>query len=173
MEKTWTVVGTSVKKGEKKMRFANGKAAARRSVLEKDGHTEVNLFDLPIAMSTEMATKWLEENGGVALPAVIAPRAAKEPRAPKIGAVKQKREQIAEIPAVLINEDMGKKFYIENEKFKILKWEEMDLTTRQEFTRRAMRAAGLPTPKGTFPQLEAWLLTDRVRVEENGDLVAF
>lgn len=170
MEKTWTVVGTSIRKGEKKIRFANGKAAARRAVLEKDGHTDVNLFDLPAPMSTEMATKWLEDNGGVALPAPVAQRAVKEPKAPKVAAVKTKREVEQEIPTVLQYEELGRQYYVDNDKYRFKPWDELDLLSRQECCRNGARAAGLSTPKGMFPQLEAWLLKDGVRVEENGDL---
>jgi hypothetical protein len=42
---------------------------------------------------------------------------------------------------------------------------------RQEFCRNAAREAGLPTPRGMFPQLERWLERDGVRVLEDGTLV--
>ena len=62
-DKTFTVAGTSVKGGETKYRFANGTAAARTKVLEKDGHTMVLLFNLPSAMTAEAAKAWLQAQG--------------------------------------------------------------------------------------------------------------
>jgi hypothetical protein len=49
-EKTFTVAGTSVRKGEMKMRFAND-LVTRVKILEKDKHTEINLVELPTAMT--------------------------------------------------------------------------------------------------------------------------
>jgi hypothetical protein len=78
-DKTFTVVGTSVKAGVKKLRLANGTAAARAKVLEKDNHTEIQLFDLPSAMTQDAATKWLEARGTDI--SNIAERSAKIPAA--------------------------------------------------------------------------------------------
>ena len=55
MSKLFTVAGTSVLEGIIKFRVANGTAAARTKVLEKNGHTEIFLQDLPKAMSKEDA----------------------------------------------------------------------------------------------------------------------
>lgn len=59
MSKLFTVAGTSVNEGVLKFRVANGGAAARIKVLEKNGHTEINLQDLPKPMSKEDAMSFL------------------------------------------------------------------------------------------------------------------
>lgn len=81
-DKTFTVAGTSVKNGEKKNRFANGTAAARRKVLEKDNHSEILLVDLPKPMTQDEAIAWLNANGtATAVPAT--PAVTSAPRTPK------------------------------------------------------------------------------------------
>lgn len=62
MDKTFTVAGTSIKKGEMTLRFANGTAEARAKVLLKDNHTEIMLFNLPNPMTKADAIAWLEAN---------------------------------------------------------------------------------------------------------------
>jgi hypothetical protein len=59
MEKTFTVAGTSNLNGVVKFRFAND-LKGRIKVLEKNGHTEVNLIELPTAMTKEAAIAYLE-----------------------------------------------------------------------------------------------------------------
>lgn len=80
MDKTFTVAGTSIKKGEKTNRFANGTAAARAKVLQKDNHSEIMLYDLPNPMTKDEAIAWLAANSN-ATP--VDPKAAtpKEPKA--------------------------------------------------------------------------------------------
>jgi hypothetical protein len=56
--KTFTVAGTSVKKGQTKFRTANT-LAARIKMLEADGQTDVNLVELPQAMSKVDAARYL------------------------------------------------------------------------------------------------------------------
>lgn len=55
MSKTFNVAGFSAKGGKVSFRVANGSAASRTKVLAKDGHTEIDLIDLPTAMSKEDA----------------------------------------------------------------------------------------------------------------------
>lgn len=78
MADTFTMAGTSVKNGVKSNRFANCAAAVRRKILEKDNHSDIQLFDLPSAMTKEEALVWLAANG-----TSIAPAAATTPAAPK------------------------------------------------------------------------------------------
>lgn len=59
MEKTFTVAGTSNLNGVVKLRFAND-LAGRIKVLVKNGHTDVNLLELPTAMTKEAATAYLQ-----------------------------------------------------------------------------------------------------------------
>lgn len=161
--KTWTVVGTSIKKGEKTLRFANGTAAAREKVLLKDNHSEVRLFDLPSAMTKEAAVAWLEAQGDTV--PVRAPKAAVAPRSTR------------EKPAIVLplavgplqHEELGRVRYA-NSTYRVLKWDEMDLTTKQEMCRNAAWAAGIATPRGTYPQLDAFLAADGVDTLEDGSL---
>lgn len=51
MEKTFTIVGVSTQGKITKFRVANGDMAARSKVLERGGHTDIKLFELPTAMS--------------------------------------------------------------------------------------------------------------------------
>jgi hypothetical protein len=74
-DKTFTVAGTSIKNGTLTNRFANGTAAARRSVLEKDNHSEIKLFDLPNPMTKEDAIAWLKSNSDAKPVAADAPKA--------------------------------------------------------------------------------------------------
>lgn len=55
MSKLFTVAGFSTKAGKVKPRFANGTAASRIRVLERDGHTAIQLFDLPKPMDKDAA----------------------------------------------------------------------------------------------------------------------
>lgn len=56
---TFTIAGTSVKKGTTKVRWANGSAEFRAKMLEKDGQTDIVLMELPVAMSKLHATKYI------------------------------------------------------------------------------------------------------------------
>jgi len=59
MEKTFTVAGTSNLDGVVKFRFAND-LAARVKVLTRNGHTDINLIELPEAMTKDAAIAFLE-----------------------------------------------------------------------------------------------------------------
>lgn len=58
MNKLYTVAGSSVQDGVFKLRFAN--SMDRANVLTRAGHSSVQLYTLPYAMSKEDATLWLE-----------------------------------------------------------------------------------------------------------------
>jgi hypothetical protein len=178
-DKTWTVVGSSVKRGEKKLRLANGTAEARRKVLDKDGHTEVRLFDLPQPMLEADARAWLEAQGD-SVP-VPAPKPAKEakPREPKPAqapkAIKRVRprndddlaeEATDEIP----HEELGKTLYVTS-KQGFRGWKELTRETREEFSRNAAVKKGIPCPPGTYPALEAFLLKEGITVQPDGTLL--
>ena len=85
-EKTFTVAGTSIKKGEKTNRFANGTAEARAKVLEKDNHSEIMLFNLPKPMTKDEALAWLAANSTAVPvdPKAATPKAPREVKAPVI-----------------------------------------------------------------------------------------
>ena len=62
MEKLFTVAGTSRRNGTVKFRFSND-LKGRLPMLERTGHTEINLIELPTAMTKEAAVAYLEEQG--------------------------------------------------------------------------------------------------------------
>jgi hypothetical protein len=70
MSNTYNIAGFSTKNGKTSFRVANGSAVARTKVLERDGHTNVDLIDLPTAMSKEdafaFASKAITVTGDVA-----------------------------------------------------------------------------------------------------------
>lgn len=51
MDKTFTIVGVSTQSKVTKFRVANGDMAQRIKVLERNGHTDINLITLPTAMN--------------------------------------------------------------------------------------------------------------------------
>jgi len=59
MSKSFTVAGTSVLNGKEKVRFAND-IATRVKVLARNGHTDVDLIELPTEMDKEMAVLFLK-----------------------------------------------------------------------------------------------------------------
>ena len=170
-DKTWTVVGTSVKKGEKKLRLANGTAEARQKVLEKDGHTEVRLFDLPQPMTQAAAEEWLRGQGDAVperKPAEPKVRAEPKPRTEKrvvAGEVVRRAEGLP-----LPNEELGRKAHaVVGMSF--LAWEDLSEETREEYCRNAAWKAGIPCPKGTYPAVEALLAKDGVEFGPLGETI--
>ena len=87
---SYSFAGTSVLKGELKVRFANSDARAKQ--LAKLGDTDVNIVQLPRAMDKAEAVAYLLESGfakdilvRVALEAEVAPKAkVKAPRTVKV-----------------------------------------------------------------------------------------
>lgn len=179
MDKTWTVVGTSVQRGEKSLRLANGSAADRQRVLEKAGCTEIRLFDLPHPMRQEEAVAWLAAQGD-AVP-VPQPKEAKPPKPPKAAKPPTaRRRTITRLATELMSQpdvvhiafgELGQKLYEAPRTLRVLPWDQCSVVVRQEFARNAARAAGHATPRGMFPELEAWLAQDGVLVQEDGTLV--
>jgi hypothetical protein len=66
--KTFTVVGVSTLNGKTKVRFAND-FASRIKNLVKNGHTNVELFELPSAMTKDAALAHVKANSLFAIPA--------------------------------------------------------------------------------------------------------
>lgn len=64
--KTFKVVGVSTLNGKIKVRFAND--MTRVKVLVKNGHTDVNLFELPSAMTKDAALAYVREHNLFTLP---------------------------------------------------------------------------------------------------------
>lgn len=63
MTKLFTIAGTSVTRGINTYRFATGKLNVRVSKLMRHGHTDVQLMQLPSAMSKKDAVAWLQSQG--------------------------------------------------------------------------------------------------------------
>jgi hypothetical protein len=76
MEKTFTIAGLTTLNGVKTFRFANGKLNLRVNMLNHFGHTDINLVELPKAMTKVQATTWVLQNIKGAKSAVIPTRAA-------------------------------------------------------------------------------------------------
>jgi hypothetical protein len=171
-DKTWTVVGTSVKKGERKLRLANGTAEAREKVLLKDEHTEVRLFDLPHPMTAEAAEAWLREQGD-AVP-------ERRPAVPKVKAEPTPRERtvrrvVGDIArrtegGPLPNEELGRAAHA-GSLTSFLAWDDLSDESREEYCRNAAWKAGIPCPKGTYPAIEALLAKEGVVFGPLGELI--
>ena len=59
--KTFAVAGVSTQNGKTKIRFAND--GARIKILVKNGHTDIELVDLPKEMTKSEIAKYLVESG--------------------------------------------------------------------------------------------------------------
>ena len=100
---SYSFAGTSVLKGELKVRFANSDARAKQ--LAKLGDTDVNIVQLPRAMDKAEAVAYLLESGfakdilvRVALEAEVAPKAkVKAPRTVKIRTKSVKSKATAKV----------------------------------------------------------------------------
>ncbi len=57
-ENLFTIVGTSSLTGQTKVRWAND-LVTRFKMLHKDGHRDINLHQLPTAMTKQQACQWL------------------------------------------------------------------------------------------------------------------
>lgn len=162
-EKLFDVAGTSVKRGEKKLRLANGGAEARKRVLEKDGHTEVRLFDLPRKMTADEARAWVEAQGD-AVP-VHQPKTT----VPKDRGERAARALIARADAELAHEALGREHH-KTSQLSFLAWEDLSVEAQQEMCRNAAVTAGIKCPAGTYPELEAMLRKEGVKVMPDGTL---
>lgn len=101
-DKIFTVAGVSTSdKGEDKIRFAND--PMRVKVLDKNGHTNITLVELPNAMSKEDAVAFLRnmsefqnndtaKNAFADWDAKLAPKPEKEPKAPKAKVERKPKE---------------------------------------------------------------------------------
>lgn len=82
--KTFAVAGVSTLNGDTKVRFCND--AARIKILIKNGHTDIELIDLPREMTKSEIAQYMKETGfgkgNAAIEAAIADLAKKNP-APK------------------------------------------------------------------------------------------
>lgn len=76
MDKIFTIAGLTTLNGVKTFRFANGKLNLRVNMLKHFGHKDINLVELPKAMTKVQATTWVLQNIKGAKTAVIPTRAA-------------------------------------------------------------------------------------------------
>ena len=95
-EKKFAVAGVSTLDGKTKVRFAND--TMRIKILGKNGHTDVNLVDLPREMTkAEIAQHMVEVGfgkGNAAVEAAIAYVAKKNPAAKQVKATVAKTEAV-------------------------------------------------------------------------------
>ena len=95
-EKKFAVAGVSTLDGKTKVRFAND--TMRIKILGKNGHTDVNLVDLPREMTkAEIAQHMVEVGfgkGNAAIEAAIAYVAKKNPAAKQVKATVAKTEAV-------------------------------------------------------------------------------
>jgi len=98
MSKLFTVAGFSVNEGGRKFRVANGGAAARALKLQRSGHTDIQLVDLPRAMTKEEAFAYVSSEG--AAPVAVA-MVTKTPKVAKPVA------KTKEVPAEKLLEEVG------------------------------------------------------------------
>lgn len=88
-ERTFDVAGFSTLSGQRKVRFANGTPESRAKILERGGHTDIDLRQLPSAMTKAEAMAYL----GVS---------EDDPRAPKgVQAAAAKAKKTAKVAEVI------------------------------------------------------------------------
>lgn len=89
-DKLFAVAGTSTHEGETKLRFAND--MLRTKILKKNGHTDINLVELPSEMTKAEAIQHLKSiefgKGDASIEAAIAAGEKKNPVATKPGKAK-------------------------------------------------------------------------------------
>ena len=76
MSKLFTVAGFSVNEAGRKFRVANGGANARALVLQRNGHTDIQLVDLPRAMTKEEAFAYVSSEGAAPVAVAMVTKAA-------------------------------------------------------------------------------------------------
>jgi len=80
---TYTIAGFSSKNGKVSVRVANGSVTLRTKVLERDGHTNVDLINLPTAMSKDEAAAFVAQAMGKTVPTATA-----KPKVEKVAGIK-------------------------------------------------------------------------------------
>lgn len=76
--RTFNIAGFSTLSGQRKVRFANGTIEARKKILERNGHEDIDLRELPNAMSKAEAMTFLGvEDTDVRAPKGVQAAAAK------------------------------------------------------------------------------------------------
>jgi len=184
MSKEFTVAGTSTIRGVCCFRFGNSEIVARTATLVKEGHVDVNLLQLPYPMIKEDAIAYLATLGVTAvvpnkgnIGKVVAEKTVKAPKAAKVvKAQKAPKIKVAKTDAILaVLEVTADNTPVLHEALgfaasKMIRhyWDARPLTVRQEYSRNAAVAAGIACPKGTYPQLDARLMTLGVITRPDG-----
>lgn len=100
MDKSYTVAGVSKLDGVYKFRVANGKD--RVKTLAKNGHTDIDLVDLPYPMTKKDAVSYLLQidfdDGVAVVRAALVSEAERYTEKPK-GKPGRPRKAVAEVPA--------------------------------------------------------------------------
>lgn len=95
--KTFAVTGVSTQAGKTKIRFAND--VMRIKVLAKNGHTDIQLVDLPQEMTKAEIAQYLIETGfgkgNAAIEAAIKDLAKKNPAAKQVATVETTEASVA------------------------------------------------------------------------------
>lgn len=99
MSKLFTVAGFSVNESGRKFRVANGGAAARALKLQRSGHTDIQLVDLPRAMTKEEAFAYVSSEGTTPVAVAMVTKAAKKDAKPVA--------KTKEVPAEKLLEEVG------------------------------------------------------------------
>jgi len=116
MEKLYTVAGTSRRNGTVKFRFSND-LKSRLPMLLRTGHSEINLVELPEAMSKDSAALYLKSVGiGVDIELDADERPAKPAKAPKAKAVEAAAEP-TEAEIALRMEELRESLIADGEQF--------------------------------------------------------
>lgn len=87
-DRTFNIAGFSTLSGQRKIRFANGTIEARAKILERNGHIDIDLRDLPHPMTKAEAMAFL----GISAEDSVAPKgvqaaAAKAKKGAKVAEV--------------------------------------------------------------------------------------
>ena len=100
-QKTFAVAGVSTHKDGTKIRFAND--AARVKILIKNGHTDINLIDLPSEMTKAEIAQYLFETGFGAGDAAVEAAIQDLARKNKVKLVEKQltREEVMATPALV------------------------------------------------------------------------
>jgi hypothetical protein len=149
MSKLFTVAGTSSLDGVVKFRVANGTAAARANVLEKNGHTCIELQDLPKGMTKEDAFAFVQANGGAT--------AAKAPKDKLVEAVKREGRAFAKKKA-------NKEFKVKN-KAEVAPKVEQDADTLAAIKAKNLETMRKVTAKQSRFSAETEAMQAQVRAE--------
>lgn len=107
MDKTFTMVGVSTQAKITKFRVANGDMAQRVKVLERNGHTEISMIELPTAMNKTDAIAFYKtqhpESEHIKFPNEKEAKDATSPKTPKTITIKKTGDKVTDAAIELLN----------------------------------------------------------------------